>query len=69
MDFSILKLIRKSKKIKLIDMAKRVGITPAYLSQIENNKRNPRVSTIEDICKELESIQIIFTFKSRYQKE
>lgn len=54
MDFTILKTLRKSKKIKLIRLSKDIGISPAYLSMIENNKRDPKASTIEDICKELD---------------
>lgn len=62
MDFSVLRLIRKHKKITLSDMASRVNITPAYLSLIERNKRNLRITTIENICKELEDIQLLLTF-------
>lgn len=69
MDFLILRVLRKSKKITLKEMAGKVGISPVYLSLIERNKKNPSVSIIEDICNELEDIQIIFTFKSKFQKE
>lgn len=54
MDFTILKTLRKSKKIKLIKLSKDIGISPAYLSMIERNKRTPVISIIEDICKELD---------------
>ena len=54
MDFTILKTLRKSKKIKLIELAKEIGISPAYLSMIERNKRTPVNSIIEDICNELD---------------
>ena len=54
MDFTILKTLRRSKKIKLISMAKEIGISPAYLSMIERNKRQPKVETIEDICRTLD---------------
>lgn len=61
MDFAILKTLRKSKKIKLIELSKKVGITTAYLSLIERNKRNPNISIIEDICNELDcELQIKF---------
>lgn len=58
MDFTILKTIRKSKKITLTELSDRIGVTPGYLSLVENNKRTPRVSTIEDICKELGGVQL-----------
>ena len=54
MDFTILRTLRRSKKIKLIEMSKDIGISPAYLSMIEQNKREPRLCTVEDICKELD---------------
>ena len=54
MDFTILKTLRKSKKIKLIELSKDIGISPAYLSMIEHNKRIPVISIIEDICNQLD---------------
>ena len=61
MDFTILRTLRRSKKIKLIKLSKDIGISPAYLSMIENNKRHPKVETIEDICTKLDcELQIKF---------
>ena len=54
MDFTIPKTLRKSKKIKLIELAERINVTPGYLSMIENNKRTPIISIVEDICNELD---------------
>jgi transcriptional regulator with XRE-family HTH domain len=36
------------------ELAKNVGISSAYLSQIENNKRNPTIDTLKNIAKELD---------------
>jgi len=44
---------REYKQIKMNELAKNVGISPAYLSQIENGKRNPTVDTLKSIAKEL----------------
>ena len=44
---------RKYQHIKMNELAKKVGISPAYLSQIENDKRNPTVDTLKAIAKEL----------------
>lgn len=44
---------REHKQIKMNELAKKVGISPAYLSQIENGKRNPTIDTIKSIAKEL----------------
>lgn len=44
---------REHKQIKMNTLAKKVGISSAYLSQIENGKRNPTVDTLKTIAKEL----------------
>lgn len=44
---------REHKQIKMNELAKKVGISPAYLSQIENGKRNPTIDTLKAIAKEL----------------
>lgn len=49
-----LKVIRKGKHIRQTDLAKRIGITQTYLSQIENSKRNPSFELISDWCTELD---------------
>ncbi len=45
---------REYKHIKMNELAKNVGISSAYLSQIENNKRNPTIDTLKNIAKELD---------------
>jgi transcriptional regulator with XRE-family HTH domain len=35
------------------ELASKVGISSAYLSQIENGKRNPTIDTLKSIAKEL----------------
>lgn len=44
---------REHKQIKMNELARRVGISSAYLSQIENGKRNPTIDTLKSIAKEL----------------
>ncbi|MCK5195970.1 MAG: helix-turn-helix transcriptional regulator [Desulfobulbaceae bacterium] len=44
---------RNHKQIKMNELAQKVGISPAYLSQIENGKRNPTIDTLKAIAKEL----------------
>ncbi len=41
---------REYKKIKLNELAKKVGISASYLSQIENGKRNPTIDTLKLIA-------------------
>lgn len=45
---------RKYKNIKMNQLAKKVGISGAYLSQIENGKRNPTIETLKAIANALE---------------
>jgi predicted transcriptional regulator len=45
---------REYKNIKMNELSKKVGISPAYLSQIENNKRNPTIDTLKTIARELD---------------
>jgi DNA-binding XRE family transcriptional regulator len=44
---------REYKQIKMNELAGKVGISSAYLSQIENGKRNPTIDTLKSIAKEL----------------
>ncbi|MBU0968739.1 MAG: helix-turn-helix domain-containing protein [Proteobacteria bacterium] len=44
---------REHKQIKMNELAGKVGISSAYLSQIENGKRNPTIDTLKSIAKEL----------------
>lgn len=47
--------IMAKRKISLIELAEKVGITNANLSILKNNKaKSIRFSTLEAICRELE---------------
>ncbi len=54
MNLSVLKELRKGKRIKQKDLAKNINIKQSYLSLIESNKRNPSIELIENICIELD---------------
>ncbi len=41
---------REYKKIKIGELANRIGISGAYLSQIETGKRNPTLETLKVIA-------------------
>lgn len=56
--------IRKNKGIKQKELAKRAGITPTYLSQIENGQRIPRLDTLEKISSEIEIPLAVLSFLS-----
>ena len=51
----IIKLKREEKKISLINFAKDIGISPGYLSQLENgHKVNPKLEIVLRMIKALE---------------
>lgn len=50
-----IKEIRKNKNITAYQLSKKVGITRAYLSELENGKRlNPTLRILSDIAEALE---------------
>ena len=50
-----LDVVMAKRKISAGDLAERVGITPANLSILKNNKAKAiRFSTLEEICRALE---------------
>ncbi|MBQ9985353.1 MAG: helix-turn-helix transcriptional regulator [Oscillospiraceae bacterium] len=50
-----LDVVMAKRKIGLIELAEKVGITPANLSILKNNKaRAIRFSTLEELCRALE---------------
>lgn len=56
-----IKHIRKQKKISQIRFAHLCGFTQAYLSQIENNLKEPTLSTLKTISTKLDTpLPIIF---------
>ena len=45
--------LRKQKNISQDDFSKLCGISKNYLSQIENNRKNPTIEVLENISKHL----------------
>jgi len=48
-----IKHLRQQKEIKQNSLAEKSGITQTYLSQIENNVKEPNISTLKVICQNL----------------
>lgn len=48
-----IKLIRTTKGVKQLTLAKRLDISPNYISLIEKDKREPSVSFLRKLAKEL----------------
>lgn len=59
-----IKKLRKEKKITQIDFAERCGISQTYLSQLENDERNPTVDVLERISNVLEIPYPVLSFLS-----
>lgn len=58
-----IKSIRKQKGLKQNQFAELCEITQAYLSQIENNLKEPNLSTLKVISDKLETpLPILFSF-------
>ncbi|HEV8508099.1 MAG TPA: helix-turn-helix transcriptional regulator [Chitinophagaceae bacterium] len=56
-----IKTIRKRKEIKQNSFAELCGISQTYLSQIENNQKEPNISVLKTICSHLNvSLPILF---------
>ncbi len=56
-----IKYIRIQKEIKQNALAQCCGISQAYLSQIENNRKEPNMPTLKIICNKLNiTIPILF---------
>ncbi|MBU2493180.1 MAG: helix-turn-helix transcriptional regulator [Bacteroidetes bacterium] len=49
----VIKAIRSDKNIKQKELSESCNISVTYLSQIENNKKEPALSTLEGISKYL----------------
>lgn len=50
---SVIRDIRKKKKITQTQLAKLSQITQTYLSQIENNQKEPTIPTLKEIANNL----------------
>ena len=48
-----LKRIRMAKKMSQGDISRKLGMDRAYISGVENGKRNPTVATIEKLANAL----------------
>ncbi|GMQ56801.1 hypothetical protein AN1V17_11950 [Vallitalea sediminicola] len=49
----LIREFRVKQGLSQIELAKKIGISNGYLSEIESYKKSPRVSTLEDIAKVL----------------
>jgi len=49
-----IKFLRKSKKVTLRELSKKIGISISFLSDIENDRSNPSLERLRDIAGGLE---------------
>ena len=50
LDFSILKKLRKLKRVTLKELSEKSGVSLQALTKVENNKTNPTIGTLQNIC-------------------
>lgn len=55
MDLSIIKELRKKKGLSQQDLGEKLGVSGAYIQQIENNKKNPSMKTLNRIAEALDT--------------
>lgn len=65
----VIKRIRKEKDIKQGEFSKQCGITQTYLSLIENNKKEPNITTLKTIATNLNIPLQILLFLSLDEKD
>ena len=63
----IIKAKREEKRLSLVEFAKRIDISPGYLSQIENGRKtNPKLEIILRIIRELDiSIEMLLGLEGK----
>lgn len=66
---SAIKNARKQKRIKQNAFADLCGISPTYLSQVENNLKEPTIATLEVIAQKLEMPLPILFFMALDQED
>jgi transcriptional regulator with XRE-family HTH domain len=66
---TVIKNIRKQKGQTQIEFASFCGITQTYLSQIENNSKEPNLSTLKEISRNLEVPLPILFFLSLNEED
>lgn len=59
-----IKTFRKQKELKQGEFAKKCGISQTYLSLIENNQKEPNLSTLKEISIQLDVPLPILFFQS-----
>ena len=64
-----IKLCRDRKNLTLSELSKKSGLSISYISLLENNKRDPNLSKVEQISKALNIPLSILLFLSEDKKE
>ena len=64
---TIIKNIRKSKRIKQKDLASKLGISNAYLSSIENDKKEPSLDLTKELAIRL-GVPLYYLFIKAYDE-
>jgi transcriptional regulator with XRE-family HTH domain len=65
---TVIKDLRKSKRIKQKELAAKLGISNAYLSSIENNKKEPSMDLTKEIATQL-GVPLYYFFIKAYDEK
>ncbi|NID13776.1 helix-turn-helix domain-containing protein [Fibrivirga algicola] len=63
-----LTVARKARKLTQTELARRAGLQPSYISQIESNDRVPTLQTLESICQVLDIPSGVILLKAKIQE-
>jgi transcriptional regulator with XRE-family HTH domain len=63
-----LKSYRKEKSLTQKTLAKKLGISTSYMSELESNKRNPSIETVNKIAEKL-NISTLYLLEGKYTTE
>ncbi len=64
-----IKFCRQQKKLSILTVATRAGLSPSYVSLLERNARDPSLSTMEKISRSLEVPLSVLMFVGTSQGE
>jgi transcriptional regulator with XRE-family HTH domain len=64
-----LRLCRTAKELSLETIAERAGISPSYLSRVENDKREPTLALVSKLAEALEVPLPLIVFLGSDEKE
>ena len=63
-----IKFLRESAKLKQVDLADTLGVSPNYISMIENDRREPSLSILRKVSEKLDVPLALIFLESRLEE-